>query len=107
MHMMPSGHLYLSFLPREGSWFGNAPDSLPVVPQGATASQVHGRTLQGAQHISTGSADRELHTGHYNRGCQLRGEQCAIEKNLRWGPSCLAKVSENVTDEAQWTLWHD
>ena len=22
-------------------------------------------------------------------------------------PRCLAKVSEDVTNEAQWTLWHD
>ena len=30
-----------------------------------------------------------------------------MEKILKWGPSCLAKVSEDVTNKAQWTLWHD
>ena len=30
-----------------------------------------------------------------------------MELNLKWGPSCLAKVSEDVTNEAQWTLWHN
>ena len=30
-----------------------------------------------------------------------------METMLKRGPSCLAKVSEDVCDEALWTLWHD